>query len=676
MSEATLDEVEVSERTATTSKRFSERQFLIVSALLAALPFYWAAIRDARNGFYPTLDVGATILRARDVFSAHPPLYGMWSSGSSWAGHEIHFPGALQLYVLAVPSQFLGTTWGPLLAMATLNAFWIILAGWLIYRRLGLVGAQIGFLTIAVFLWSIGSENLIDPRPMEMVTIPFLCFLFAVWAVTAEDIDAIPALALVANYLFLGHLVLTVQIPVLGLCALASVILWWRARRKANDVAARRKLRRRLIQAGIISVIMWLPSLYQEVRGNPGNLSLLVRASSRHRDPVGSYAAAYNATIRLIADPMFWFRGRFEDAAFPQHIFTLRATDVIAGIVVTAVLTGLGIAAYRRTDRVALSAIIVSVVAIVISIETAYQAPAGWGFPMQYLRSLWVVAAFVWFAVALNVFRMLKNTTSKQIAKVAGGLAVVFCVLALSFADFGSAVDMENAQFARRFVAKSVPLLEHRGKVYVEPGPDFGSQRFFTSLMIGLDIAGVHYCVDPKAAEQFGDSHSCQAQANVGVYIAAGEDPDPPGAKLLVRSPLMNQHDIDRLNAASATVRQWLRSRRSITPNRKVVDALNAHDGKNYQAFIAPLHPKDGDLLSLLNRPQFWIMVGMQDQYEKNKAYSHPAFDEPTFPTKAFVDYYKLNQESERVGSIWLYEIWDRSHDSAQSTTRATSNSR
>ncbi len=660
MSEATLDEVEVAERAATTSKRFSERQILIVSALTAALPFYWAAIRDARNGFYPTLDVGATILRARDVFSMHPPLYGMWSSGSSWAGHEIHFPGALQLYVLAIPSQFLGTTWGPLLAMATLNAFWIILAGWLIYRRLGLVGAQVGFLTIAVFLWSIGSENLIDPRPMEMVTIPFLCFLFAVWAVAAEDIDAIPALALVANYLFLGHLVLTVQIPVIGLCALLSVVLWWRTRRKANDVEARHHLRRRLIQAGVITFVMWLPSLYQEVRGRPGNLTLLVRASSEHREPVGSYTAAYNAMLKLIADPMFWFRGRFENAAFPRDIFTLSFTDVIAGVVVSGLLAGLGYLAWRRNDRIGLSAIVVSIVAIVISIETAYQAPAGWGFPMQYLRSLWVVAAFVWFALALNVFRILKSTTRERVAKTAGGFAAVFCLLALSFADFGSAVDMGNAQFARRFVDKSVPLLENRGKVYVEPGPDFASQRFFTSLMIGLDNAGVHYCVDPKAAEQFGDSHSCQSQANVGVYVAAGEDPNPPGAKLLVRSPLMSPQDVSKLNIASATVRQWLRSRRSIQPNEKAVKALGAHDGKNYEAFIAPLHPADGDLLSLLNRPQFWIMVGMQDQYENDKAYAHPAFNEPTFPTKAFVDYYKLSQKSEQAGSIWLYEVWDR----------------
>src|SRR5699024_3324342 len=123
-------------------------------------------------------------------------------------------------------------------------------------------GALVAFVFLTAFMWSIGSENLIDPRPMEMVTIPFLCFLFAVWLVAEGDIDALPGLAVVANFLFLDHLVQALQIPVIGLCAVVGLILWarrGRSRPAGERPPGLRRARRRLVQAGVITVVMWLP---------------------------------------------------------------------------------------------------------------------------------------------------------------------------------------------------------------------------------------------------------------------------------------------------------------------------------------------------------------------------------------------------------------------------------
>jgi hypothetical protein len=123
----------------------------------------------------------------------------MWSAGSSWSGHQIHFPGAIQLYLLAAPVHLLGNTWGPLIGMAAINSAWILFAGWLLARRLGTAEALLGIGFLTMLVWSVGSELLVDATPMNMLAIPFALFLIAVWCVADGDLVALPILVGIAN---------------------------------------------------------------------------------------------------------------------------------------------------------------------------------------------------------------------------------------------------------------------------------------------------------------------------------------------------------------------------------------------------------------------------------------------------------------------------------------------
>ncbi len=590
----------------------TNRLLLVAVAIASAIPFYWAAVRDARNGFYPTLDAAATVLRSRAVLSRHPPLVGMWSSGSGWAGHEIHFPGAIQLYLLAIPVHVLGNTWGTLLAMATINVAWVLLAGWLLYRRLGTNGALLGFLFLMLFIWSLGSENLIDPRPMEMVTIPFLCFLIAVWMVASGDIDAIPGLMVVANYLYLDHLVMALQVPVIGLCAVAGIVVWARrnrTRHQDGDLPWWRPLRRRLLQGLVITVVMWLPSLIQEVRAHPGNLTLLFRASGQNRAAVDSFPIAYNSVIRLIAVPKFWFRGRFDDASYVHAIGTIGAPEIIGGIVVLVLLCVLGFLAWRQRDPIALSGVGVIVVAIAISLETVIQAPATWGLNTQYLRSLWGLAAFVWLVLAVIVFRLVRPHFQPRIAAAAGIGALLVVIPSLSYADYGSATDLRDAPIAREVNQKSVPELVGRGKVYVASKGDFTSQRFASSLLLALDTAGVHYCVDHQTAQQYGAQHDCAAKSDVEVVVAVGERPKVAGGKLLAGVPLLPAAERKEYFKARDSVRRWLKSRSSIALNPSYERRVKAANPAVLATMKKYLNPADGDLLPLLDRYAFAVLT-------------------------------------------------------------------
>ncbi len=643
--------------------RRTGRILFLVGAIAAVVPFFWAAIRDGRNGFYPTLDVAATIIRARATFSAHPPLYGMWSSGSSWAGHEIHFPGPILLYLLAVPVHLLGNSWGTLLGMAVINAGFVVMTGWMIYRRLGVRAALLGFLLLNAFTWSIGSENLIDARPMEMVTVPFLCFLLLVWLVTSGEFDALPALAVTANYLFLNHLVMALQVPVIGLCAVVGIVLWIRRERagraspESGDDAgvSFRRFRRRLWQTGAITLVMWLPTLIQQFTNRPGNLTLLLSASGQHRDPVGSYVVGYNATLRLIGKPTFWFRGRFDDPDFRLGLQHLTVGDVLVGVVVAGSIAGLGWAAWRRRDRLSLAALAVSVVAILVSIETVTQAPAVWGFPLQYLRSLWCLAAFVWFAIAFSAYRMLAPRLQWHVARAAGVGAVVLAVLGLSYANYGSATDMQHSGFARSLVDEVVPRLTDRGKVRVVAGSDFTSQRFFSTLLLGLDTAGVQFCVDPHTAQQYGHHHACDAQAAVSVYIQAPTPPEGDRGELVAKIPLLTDSQKAQLATDEKISREWLAAhdRIDLTPRaRQLVDAGTDEWRRTVHEMLAPA---DGDLTGLLDSVEFRLLIGMEVSARAQQGGDPVLIADPDLPVEPLKRYFDLTDASLH-GNIWVFE--------------------
>src|SRR4051794_21386473 len=78
--------------------------WLCVAAIVATVvPIVAAAVRALTGHWIPIGDDALLPLRARDVFSAHPPLLGSWSSSSTASGVNVNNPGPLFFFVLAVP---------------------------------------------------------------------------------------------------------------------------------------------------------------------------------------------------------------------------------------------------------------------------------------------------------------------------------------------------------------------------------------------------------------------------------------------------------------------------------------------------------------------------------------------------------------------------------------------
>ena len=424
------------------SDRRAKLVFRLATAV-AVLPIFVAAVRDGLNGWYPTLDAATTVLRTRDVLTANPPLVGMWASVSQKTGVATYFPGAIQMYVLAVPVHVLGNSWGTLLGMATLNATWVLFAAWLARRRLGPSLATLACLGFAVLIWTMGSELVVDISPMQMVTIPFALFLVAVWSVADGDLVAVPVLALVANFLVLGHLVLTLLVPLIGISAPIGLFLALRRRRRDHPESwpqDRRRLVRVLGLSGVITAVCWLAPIYQQLAHQPGNLTNLWRASQADLHASLGYGKAIQVVVSILTVPPFWLRDSFTTETISSAP-RLTGAETLLGIGFLALFALLMVLAVRRRDRTVVTMLVVAGVTLVASVVNITKAPSTYGFKRQYFRSLWGMALFVWLTLAVAAVRSVVGSSRRAALPRVGitfaALTALVALLALPHADPG-----------------------------------------------------------------------------------------------------------------------------------------------------------------------------------------------------------------------------------------------
>lgn len=581
----------------------------IVATVLAVVPVWVAALRAGFAHVPPIGDAALTVLRAQDVFSAHPPLVGMVAAGASGGAHDVFFPGPWELYVLAGPTRLFGIVWGPVLAMAALNTVWIVVACRLLLRRLDRVGALVGIVFLAVFGWAIGSGMLITPVPMDMVTIPFVTFLIAVWCVASGDLDALPALALVANFLWLSHLVLIMLVPVIGLCTVVGVIVTLRRSRGrvrdgGEDSAEPVELRRPLIVALAVTVVMWIPTAIDQVTGNPGNLGQLLGASGEPRESVASWATSIHVVIEMIGRPPFWFRGSLARPGYagapigPEVIGAVTVFDLVVGLVIVAVFAWLMVLAVRRHDRVSLWALTVAAVAAAASIPNVYLAPMALDvFPFVYLRSLHGVTMFVWFAVVVTAWRLgrgrLPRVSTASLRWALVGVIGVFTVANLPTGSKGYGTDAREARLVRSMNAGVLAELDHDEPIRLRSGWNLPSQIQFASLALALADAGVPMCIAGDMGPQL--DRACPEEPRRTVTVITIDEGGPEPDHQLWRGDNLDADERAELDRLDDRWNRWLAARDEVVLTAEAA-ALVARDLSPGRAaeLASILAPDDG----------------------------------------------------------------------------------
>lgn len=462
-------------------------------AVLAIAPIVITAIRAAIDGWIPTNDAAATVIRAKYALGTHPALVGLYAWPTSQLLHTTTYTlGPWQLWWLSMPTRVLGVTWGPLLAMATLNTIYLLVGAWIVRRRLGYRVATFVMLGIALLIWGLGPTTFTSPVPVVATAAPFAAYCLTAWVVALGDRRALPFAALFAGLLILGHPESLILVVVIGLGALGAFVI---SRRSADEHdPADHSLRRPLIVCALITLVLWTPPLIQQFAHRPGNFSNIVRGSFGH--PAGlPTGLGLKSGIALFAGPPFWLRGSTDHSfltgtAAPPSTIEFAATVAILAIL----LAGVGFIAHRRRDREASTSIAMAAIALVAMWIHGLKAPPG-----AYFLPFWVVAMFISLCIGFAVLRSIpthvRDTLRRTMPIGALGFAVALLALNVPTAPPPHFTAGSRAQIrdSVKLNAAIVPQLRDVGTVTVAPA-FHGTYPYAAALAVALDDAGVPMC--------------------------------------------------------------------------------------------------------------------------------------------------------------------------------------
>ena len=518
-----------------------------LAVVAAVCPIVVSAVRNGLADWAPTSDAAIVAVRTRDVFSAHPPLYGLAASSSVGSGSLYSYTSGWMFYLLAVPVHLLGTKWGLLVGMAAINGAACVAALWLIRRRAGEMAAILACAFVATLLWTIGSQAMVDPSELSSDLLMVFAFLVAAWCVADDDALALPVLALSGNYLLLTVLRYGVLVPaVVAWSLVVCSVRWYRTRDRAGRHEQRRSQLRWLAVSVVATVIMWVPPLVDQVAGTH-NLGKLAGAAFGggfdHRQAVQAaptLSGAAGVITSITAAPSWWLPPSYAHPPFDpvgggaSFVWRFGWSMVLLGSFVGALVLS-----WRRRDRTALVALGTSFVGWIALYLTLMQNPSPFGFGVVwYFNALWPLAAFVWFTIVFAFVRGLPRVRDalrvRDRSVVLAGCAVTLVFTALALPYRNAYTTAFNIPQNRQIRAAAAEAFHGDGPVLVE-APDLGGTlQFRAPVMLGLQDAGVQIRVPPGwATQQFGSFRSSTRHDAVVKAVVSRSPTPPPGGRLV-----------------------------------------------------------------------------------------------------------------------------------------------
>lgn len=541
---------------------------VFLAALVAAVvPIAVAAVRAMRNGWVPVNDDALIAIRARDVFTVdHQPLLGLWSSASASAGTDLNHPGPLLFELLALPVRVIDGGGGVALGVALINIAALIGVAVFAYRRGGAVVGTIAMAVAATLSWSFGSEVLYEPWSPHSVLLPFLLFLVVVWSVACGDRVALPVAAAAGSLVIQTHLSYAFLVPALGAWGVIALVIELRRRRRTDPDAwpdERRETVRWSIAGAIVLFLCWLPPLIEQLTGDgQGNLSRLASSTADPTHSIG-LGLADRLVASVVAIPPFWFRSSFRDAFLAADSPDgWRPSSLPAAVVVLAlVLVVLTVGAWdarRRRDRDTSLLLLTGAVALVVGVLTAARVPTSmFGAAPHQFRFIWVIAAFVWFAVVVGVTRRFEPAPARRVL-VVGVFAVVTVAAAIANLpanDQGTVAPPGSIAVARD-LNRQLAGLDADGTLFVDGAATFGDP-YGAAVLAALDRQGIPFVLREGLIEprQLGPDRGYTGDnADEMLTVAYGGDAEtvPPGARRVALHEALTpaeQRELDRLEA-------------------------------------------------------------------------------------------------------------------------------
>lgn len=480
---------------------------LAVAAALVPLVVF--AVRAIGEGTYPVFDDALIALRIHDVVSTHPPTVGAGTqfgliSIEAGANH----PGPLPFVLLAPVYALSGfRPEGLIIALTAYHAAFVVLVAHLA-RRIG--GVRLVVVAMAAVLLverTLGDEVFTSPWNPYLALLPFLAFLFAVWATLGERTDgALAWLVLTGSVAVQAQATFAAAVGLLGgVAAVVAVVRVVQHRRRHDPVAWGP-----LAGAAAVGLVAWSLPLLQEVTAEDGNLSRLVRWT------LGDSGSGTSVGLARGSEMVAHVIGRV-----PPPVVDLGQTrdDVLSGApgpvtwavaaAVVALLVGV-VARRRRAPQLAIGAG-VALATVGIGVVVAARATPDAAVTPYQLASLWIAAAFalaVLAAAALDLALGRWPVASwPSLAVRVGAVAapVVLAVLAVAaLPDRGDLVIEVQEERYRPTVDALLAAVEPDDGPYLVSCTGSARLSLCGTVILALEADGVGVVADPGTTSLYG----------------------------------------------------------------------------------------------------------------------------------------------------------------------------
>jgi hypothetical protein len=364
---------------------------------------------------WPAGDRSIMGIFTHDVFTRHTPLLGTVSTMGNYSDHpaakSVHHLGPAQFWALSIPNLITGgRPTGLLLGALFVNCGAVVLVAVFVRRRLGTDAAIGAVLMCTVLAYGLGPSLLRDVWTPFLGLWPLLALVVLTWSLIDGDERALPWAVLVSGFLAQIELMFVAPAAVLSVAGIVGFVVRRRADRAAARSAAMEDraaeipmpapLGWTLIKCQVIAVIMWWPVVYQELTGDPGNLTLLVRALQHPGQKAGAAFVRHNVVAQLAMPPV-WMRR----ATTPFQVGQKPSVfELVTALLFLGVLVALTVVAWRRRhERPTVFALMVTVYPVLLAgLANLEITPAAGTIGLQYRRWLWPFGAFLWFAVIVG----------------------------------------------------------------------------------------------------------------------------------------------------------------------------------------------------------------------------------------------------------------------------------
>jgi hypothetical protein len=340
-------------------------------------------------------------LNSDRVLSAHTPTVGMPSTlpveQADGSAPFVNHLGPIEFWALSVPSLVAGgSTIGLLVGVALVNIGSIVLAAWAAVRTLSRTAAGWYLAGCVVLSVGLGLPLLWDNWNPHITIFPLVALLMVATAVVAGHRWFLPWAVLLAVFIAQAHLSTVLIGLVVGAWCLGAGL--WQSRSVEGPGVVRR-WRGPLLAATTVVVATWLLPVANEVDSGRGNFTLLIQSLGQGREQTGpAYAIAMLGRLGSV-QPLWLQRAQgVFDLAKPTVLD--RLWTVVLLVLFLSVLVGsIRTRAANRSRFALLTTAAVVLVAAFVDLAMSPSPPVG----IAYIRWLWAVGLFVWFATGYGV---------------------------------------------------------------------------------------------------------------------------------------------------------------------------------------------------------------------------------------------------------------------------------